>query len=627
MSRQDEGFALRTALWHLRHGGPSAVARYRRRLRVPRPVSAEAVRRTDGLDFAPVEWPERAPAFRDVTAAVILDEFSLRALAYEWRQIPLTRSGWREQLSAHRVDLLFVESAWHGNGDEWQYQLTGDAGVKQPVRELLAHCRAQGIPTVFWNKEDPPHYEDFLDCARLFDHVLTTDVNRVEHYVRDLGHTRVGVLPFAAQPAVHNPVRPRHGFHARDVAFAGMYFAHKYPERRTQMDLLLGGALDAGPKLEHGLEIFSRYLGEDERYQFPAPLDEHVVGSLPYDRMLTAYQAYKVFLNVNSVVDSPSMCARRIFEITASGTPVVSTPSAAIRTFFCPEELAVAADREQAADLVRALVRSPELADRMVHRAQRTIWREHIYTHRVAQVLDAVLPGRMHAPGTPKVSVLLCTKRPHRLAHALATLASQQGVAAEVVVVCHGFGADAHGIDRLVAAAGLPDVRVLEAGDEMSLGECLNLAVRASTGDVLAKMDDDDYYGPHYLGDQLHALHYSGAEIVGKQAHYLYAASQDVTVLRFEHMEHRYTDFVMGPTLVGRREVFERIPFQARTTGEDTAFLAAVVDAGHRIYSGDRFNFRQYRGAQGHTWSVADSHVLASGRVVMFGDSRAHVTV
>src|SRR5690625_7683303 len=86
--------------------------------------------------------------------------------------------------------------------------------------------------------------------------------------------------------------------------------------------------------LFRSLEIFSRFLGDDERYQFPGELADRVVGSLPYDRMLTAYKAYKVFLNVNSVVTSPSMCARRIFEITASGTPVGSAPSPAIGEFF-----------------------------------------------------------------------------------------------------------------------------------------------------------------------------------------------------------------------------------------------------------------------------------------------------
>ncbi|MGO1258839.1 MAG: glycosyltransferase family protein, partial [Brachybacterium sp.] len=150
-----------------------------------------------------------------------------------------------------------------------------------------------------------------------------------------------------------------------------MYFAHKFPERREQMDLLLGGALDASRTMETGLEIFSRFLGDDERYQFPGELGERVVGSLSYERMLTAYQAYKVFLNVNSVNSSPSMCARRIFEITASGTPVVSTPAPAIAEFFAADEVPVATDREDAAHVVRALVRSPELRDRTVHLAQR----------------------------------------------------------------------------------------------------------------------------------------------------------------------------------------------------------------------------------------------------------------
>ena len=87
--------------------------------------------------------------------------------------------------------------------------------------------------------------------------------------------------------------RPARIVAARDIAFAGMYFAHKYPERREQMDLLLGGAADAVSGLEHGFEIFSRFLGGDERYQFPGSLAQRVVGSLPYRNLLTAYKDYQ----------------------------------------------------------------------------------------------------------------------------------------------------------------------------------------------------------------------------------------------------------------------------------------------------------------------------------------------
>ncbi|RAF64722.1 glycosyltransferase, partial [Burkholderia multivorans] len=139
--------------------------------------------------------------------------------------------------------------------------------------------------------------------------------------------------------AIHSPARPAKNFDVRDIAFADMYFAHKFQERREQMDLLLGAAANVSGRMEHGLEIFSRFLGDDEKYQFPGELGKRVVGSLPYPNLLTAYKHYKVFLNVNSVVDSPSMCARRIFEITAAGTPVVTTPSAATRVFFPTDEI------------------------------------------------------------------------------------------------------------------------------------------------------------------------------------------------------------------------------------------------------------------------------------------------
>ncbi len=619
---------LRTEMWHLRNGGVAQWRKYRRRASLPAGPSAGAVQGLrKSISFEPQEWPDRAPVRSDLTVAVILDDFSARAFQYEWNQIALSRDGWKSELAAQPVDLLFVESAWHGNGDDWQYQLTGTSGVKESIKELVAYCREQGIPTVFWNKEDPPHYDDFLECASLFDHVFTTDVNMIPDYHRDLGHDRVSVLPFAAQPAVHNPARPRNGFHERDVAFGGMYFAHKFPERREQMDLLLGGADDVSPKLHTGLEIFSRYLGEDERYQFPEPLDQRVVGSLTYDQMLTAYKAYRVFLNVNSVVDSPSMCARRIFEITASGTPVVSTPSRAIREYFTEDQLAVVGDREHAADVVRALVRSPELADRMVHRAQREVWNKHTYGQRVEQILQRVLPEKVRPRTRPTVSILLCTNRPHRVASALQGFATQEDVDLDVVMVAHGFDPSTHEIQDAIAASGIDQVTTIAVDSELTLGECLNLAVESSTGEVLAKMDDDDFYAPRYLADLLDALDYSGADIVGKQAHYMYVESQNATLHRFGHREHRFTDFVMGPTITGYRRVFDQIPFQRRNTGEDSSFLAAVIEAGFSIYSADRFNFVQRRGSDGHTWQVSDAGVLSTGDVVIFGDNSLHVTV
>lgn len=626
---------LRTGLWHLRSGGPAQLREWRIRRRAElgfadptntRGIEAGWIGRGAGrrLSFPAAAPVSRPPRRSDLTVAVILDEFSAQAFSCEWNTVALDPAAWLNQLQDSKVDLVFVESAWAGNNRLWRGKVGGPSGPAEQLVDMLSWCRANGMPTVFWNKEDPPHYDDFLPAAKLFDFVFTSDERRLEHYQRDLGHSNVAVLPFAAQPAIHNPVRPRYGRHARDIAFAGMYFAHKYPERREQMDLLLGGALDASASLPLGLEIFSRKLGADANYQFPAPLDSRVVGSLSYAQMLSAYKAYKVFLNVNSVVDSPSMCARRIFEISAAGTPVVSTPSAAVTEFFSPAEVPVAHDRAEAALLARALVRNPELNDRTVHLAQRRIWAAHTYAHRAEAVLSAAAPQHSRPLRRPTVSALVPTIRPHQLESVFQTLVSQRGVDVELVLLTHGFELDAAALKDLKAASGLERVQLLAADRDVPLGECLNRCIQAADGEVVAKVDDDDHYGPHYLSDQLFALDYSGADVVGKQAHYVHLAASGATMLRYGPREHRFTDFVMGPTITTPRTVALANPFPEVGLGEDTGFLRNAAAGGLKIYSADRFNYYQIRSAAGHTWQIADTELLAGGDLKFYGKPDGH---
>ncbi|MDC5698354.1 glycosyltransferase [Intrasporangium calvum] len=617
----------RTAVWHLRKGGVNQLRTWaRRRDLFGRPVNFNGQQVLGAPEFPAWPLPDRPPRRPDLRVGVILDDFSRLAFRYEWDQVELTPRAWRDQVLQPRpIDLLFVESAWHGNGDAWQYALTGSKAPSPDLRELVSWCREQGVPTVFWNKEDPVHYEDFLDTAKIFDHVWTTDSERIPSYVEDLGHSRVGVLPFAAQQSIHNPIRPTKGHQARDIAFAGMYFAHKYPERREQMDLLLGAAERVSSRMPLGLEIFSRFLGHDDRYQFPGSLGDRVVGSLSYEQTLSAYRGYKVFLNVNSVVGSPSMCARRIFEITACGTPVVSTPSAAIGEFFPGDEVIQVSEQQEAEWTLRALWNSPELRDRMVHRGQRRIWAEHTYTRRVDDVLAGVGLAT-HQVKRPTVSALVSTNRPHQLDHVLSTLAAQQDVDLEVVVLTHGFDGAATVRDK-AKALGIANLVAIEAPSDLPLGACLNRLVTAASGDVVAKIDDDDLYGPHYLRDQLNALDYSGAAVVGKQAHHMYLKAEDLTIVRFPEREHRFTDFVMGPTIVTSRDVALAHPFPELGRGEDTGFLRGISDAGAQIYSADRFGFIQVRdtNAGTHTWGATSAELLANGRVLAQSSADTHI--
>ena len=626
----------RAAAWHFRRDGFEGLRENQRRLRGEKNRYSGAVRGAQPvksgrfrkrLRFDPYEPDQANPRRADLTVGVILDEFSLAALQFEWNQVPLSRGGWRQEIAAAEPDLIFIESAWAGNGGQWRYQLAGESGPKADFVELMETCRSLGIPTVFWNKEDPPHYSDFLETAKLFDWVYTSDSGRIESYIRDLGHERVGVLQFAAQPVLHNPVRPRQGWHNRDVAFAGMYFAHKYPERRAQMDVLLGGAYDAGVEKGIRLDIFSRHAGQDPNYRFPEPFSRHVAGSLAYSQMLTAYKAYKTFLNVNSVVDSPSMCARRIFEITAAGTSVVSTPSLALSTQWEPGEQFIVTSREETKETLLAITRNPQLSERQLHLAQRRIWSAHTYAHRIESVVEAALPAAARPIALPSVSLLVSTIRPDRLEDVFRTAGGLQGLKPELVLCTHGFEAEDVEVKRLSRRYGLDNVVVLARPRSESLGECLNACVEAASGQVLTKMDDDDFYAPHYLRDLVHALSYSRADVVGKQAHYMYVAEHDATLLRFADREHRFTTSVMGPTITARRELFESVPFAALNRGEDTRFLNDVCADGGRIYASDRFNYAQFRGLRNHTWKISDTALLASGDIQFFGKPDEHIAL
>src|SRR5690606_11462591 len=141
-----------------------------------------------------------------------------------------------------------------------------DRKVAQNNAELVAiveWCRDRGVPTVFWNKEDPVHFATFLNVARLFDYVFTTDFDCLHRYKRALGHDRVSLLPFGCQPSVHNPLEKYE--RKPSACFAGAYYA-RYPERQRDLEQLVGHLAKFT-----GIEIFDRNFGSDNPdYSFPA---------------------------------------------------------------------------------------------------------------------------------------------------------------------------------------------------------------------------------------------------------------------------------------------------------------------------------------------------------------------
>jgi spore maturation protein CgeB len=570
-------------------------------------------------DIPRVALPDGPVVRPGLTAAVIADEFTAMALRYEWHQIMPGPDDWREVLERERPGLLFVESAWFGNQRRWGGHVSAPDGPSQTLRDLVAWCRDQGIPTVFWNKEDPPNFDLFIEAAKLFDQVFTTCGEMVPRYREILGHDRVGVLSFGVQPRIHNPISVPGG-RKHEVAFAGTYFSHKHPLRAEQMRTVLE------PARGFGLHIFSRMLEHDKRFQFPEQYKRHVVGTLPYERMLAAYKSYKVFLNVNSVIDSPTMCARRIFELSACRTPVLSGYSRAIEQFF-PGLVAITETPAETQTLLAGLLANPELRDRQAHLAMREVFAGHTFGHRVDAVLDAIdrpMPRR-----EPYVSVIMATNRPGQLAHGIEQVARQRWRRLQLVLVLHGFDIEPDVVRDKALAAGVKDVVVLTADRKLPLGECLNLALDAADGDLIAKMDDDDIYGEHYLSDLVPAFSYTDAGIVGKRACYVQLRAINATLLSKPELEHSYCSLVRGGTILASGDVLRGLRFDHVPRGSDTMLMRRAKGQGVRIYSADRFNYVYVRNADpnAHTFQVNDTELLKQARVEFYGPPEHHVCI
>src|SRR5699024_8845838 len=142
---------LRTALWHLRKGGFSQLAKWqRRRSIVQGTAEASSEVATGSLSaevlaelFPALPLPRRTPVFSELEVGVILDEFSAESFGYEWSLRPLSFTGWSAELDG--LDFVFIESAWNGNDGAWKFKLTGPSGPSVEITELLSVCRRRGI--------------------------------------------------------------------------------------------------------------------------------------------------------------------------------------------------------------------------------------------------------------------------------------------------------------------------------------------------------------------------------------------------------------------------------------------------------------------------------------------------
>lgn len=152
--------------------------------------------------------------------------------------------------------------------------------------------------------------------------------------------------------------------------------------------------------------------------------------------------------------------------------------------------------------------------------------------------------------------------RPRFVAQAIRCFDRQTYPNAELIIVDDG----AMPVRDL--CVGQPRVRYLRLETPTPTGAKLNVAVECAAGDVLQKLDDDDYYGPAFLDTAVSALASHPAHaIVSWDCFLIFMAGERAA--RFSG--HGWN---AGGTLCFRREVWRATPFRDIWKGSDSQFLA-----------------------------------------------------
>ena len=443
---------------------------------------------------------------RDMTIACVMDEFTSACFDEEVKLVHVTPDNWKDVLNSSEIDMLFVESAWNGHNKSWFGILayTNKAENNSIIREMTTHARKCQIPSVFWNKEDPPHYEVFKKAASYFDFIFTTDSNMIPKYCSDLSRSQVSVLPFAAQPAIHNPIGKIEES-GKDLLFAGTWYSH-HKDRLLDYERILEPAM----KFQN-FHIYDRMFNSPKRdmYRYPEKYDPFIRGGLPYDELLREYKRYKVFLNINSVNNSPTMFSRRVYEVMLCGTPVISGYALGIEQQLGSDIVRLAKTPKEGSDCIIELLEDDKLRADIGRKGIRRIMEGHTYEDRIKDLLNTI--GVSHNKADDRIAVWSLVRNKKELNTALDNFYRQR-FASEKLTFYLGT------MDSLLTStAMLPQgTQVIHLKQRDSIEAALIAIVQASYERYLAFLDVNACYGPFYLMDQYHALKYSGCKMVGK---------------------------------------------------------------------------------------------------------------
>lgn len=420
---------------------------------------------------------------KNIRIAAIMDEFTSLCFEPEASIFHISPENWKAEILEFKPDMLFIESAWQGKDGLWKTKVSHQS---VELIDLIKFCEEVNIRTIFWSKEDPVHFGTFLGVAELVDIVFTTDIDCISKYKKHLGHNRVYLLCFAAQPTIHNPIE----IYERQnrFNFAGSYYL-KYPIRQRDFSVLS----DVADKYK-GLDIFDRNFDKPHpHYEFPERYQSMIIGTLQPSEIDKAYKGYVYGINMNTIKQSQTMFARRVFEMLASNTIVLSNYSRGVRLLF--GDLVICSD--EAAELSRQLEKFTEdFLTQKKYKLQglRKVLNHHTYQHRLKYILEKSFETSLNILSNDVV-VVSYVKNNNDFGSVLKSFNAQDYSDKKLFI----FSA--------IKLEAIADDRITIFENKLEMYQAID---KHQEETYLAVFNPDDSYGTHYLSDLILSKVYLG---------------------------------------------------------------------------------------------------------------------
>lgn len=217
------------------------------------------------------------------------------------------------------LDIVIYTTCWKGiNNNEWQ-GIKFREKPKKALDDILTYAQEHRIRTVFQTIEDPSNFEYFLPIAEKFEYIFTTDSNCIKRYKEKLGHNNVFFGEYGVNPQFNNPIGSRRKI--RNAAFFAGSYPKRYKERCDDMEIIFDSIIDSGGELL----IADRNFGSSsEELIYPERFQSNILPPVEHTVLQKLHKLFRYNLNFNSIKQSPTMCAMRIYELQAQGNGLIS---------------------------------------------------------------------------------------------------------------------------------------------------------------------------------------------------------------------------------------------------------------------------------------------------------------